>query len=67
MLTSQARLLENHPMWDASIRPRPPDIEPLNPLRVDMLKQYRAETEPRMRESIRLSINAIATALRNNR
>ena len=54
-------------MWDASIRPRPPDIEPLNPLRVDMLKQYRAETEPRMRESIRRSINAIATALRNNR
>jgi phosphoenolpyruvate carboxylase len=63
----QSRLLERHPVLDASIRLRLPYIEPLNLLQVELLKRHRAgETDPRVREGIQLSINAIATALRNS-
>ncbi len=66
-LTRQSRLLERHPALDASIRLRLPYIEPLNLLQVELLKRHRAgETDPRVREGIQLSINAIATALRNS-
>ncbi len=66
-LTGQARLLEKHPVLDASIRLRLPYIEPLNLLQVELLKRHRAgEKDPRVREGIQLSINAIATALRNS-
>jgi len=66
-VTEQTRLLERHPALDASIRLRLPYIEPLNLLQVEMLKRHRAgETDPRVREGIQLSINAIATALRNS-
>ena len=66
-ITGQSRLLERHPVLDASIRLRLPYIEPLNLLQVELLKRHRAgETDPRVREGIQLSINAIATALRNS-
>jgi phosphoenolpyruvate carboxylase len=66
-LTGQTRLLEKHPALDASIRLRLPYIEPLNLLQVELLRRHRAgETDPRVREGIQLSINAIATALRNS-
>jgi phosphoenolpyruvate carboxylase len=66
-VTGQTRLLEKHPMLDASIRLRLPYIEPLNLLQVELLKRHRAgESDPRVREGIQLSINAIATALRNS-
>ena len=66
-ITGQARLLERHPALDASIRLRLPYIEPLNLLQVELLKRHRAgENDPRVREGIQLSINAIATALRNS-
>ena len=66
-ITGQTRLLERHPALDASIRLRLPYIEPLNLLQVELLKRHRAgEKDPRVREGIQLSINAIATALRNS-
>jgi phosphoenolpyruvate carboxylase len=66
-ITGQARLLEKHPALDASIRLRLPYIEPLNLLQVELLKRHRAgETDARVREGIQLSINAVATALRNS-
>jgi phosphoenolpyruvate carboxylase len=66
-ITGQTRLLEKHPALDASIRLRLPYIEPLNLLQVELLKRHRAgEKDPRVREGIQLSINAIATALRNS-
>jgi phosphoenolpyruvate carboxylase len=66
-ITGQSRLLERHPGLDASIRLRLPYIEPLNLVQVEMLKRHRAgEKDPRVREGIQLSINAIATALRNS-
>jgi phosphoenolpyruvate carboxylase len=66
-ITGQSRLLQKHPALDASIRLRLPYIEPLNLLQVELLKRHRAgEADPRVREGIQLSINAIATALRNS-
>jgi phosphoenolpyruvate carboxylase len=66
-ITGQSRLLESNPTLDASIRLRLPYIEPLNLLQVELLKRHRAgETDSRVREGIQLSINAVATALRNS-
>jgi phosphoenolpyruvate carboxylase len=66
-ITGQTRLLQHHPILDASIRLRLPYIEPLNLLQVELLKRHRAgERDTRVREGIQLSINAIATALRNS-
>lgn len=65
--TGQSFLLENTPKLDASIRLRLPYIEPLNLLQVELLKRHRAgEDDERIAEGIQLSINAIATALRNS-
>jgi phosphoenolpyruvate carboxylase len=66
-ITRQTRLLEKNPLLDASIRLRLPYIEPLNLLQVELLKRHRSgETDARVREGIQLSINAVATALRNS-
>lgn len=66
-ITGQSRLLEKKPSLDASIRLRLPYIEPLNLLQIELLKRHRAgETDPRISEGIQLSINAVATALRNS-
>ena len=65
--TGQTRLLEKHPALDASIRLRLPYIEPLNLLQVELLGRHRAgEDDPRIAEALLLSINAIATGLRNS-
>ena len=66
-ITRQTRLLQKNPSLDQSIRLRLPYIEPLNLLQIELLKRHRAgEDDPRVREGIQLSINAIATALRNS-
>jgi len=66
-ITRQTRLLEKHPSLETSIRLRLPYIEPLNLLQIELLKRHRAgEDDPRIGEGILLSINAIATALRNS-
>ena len=66
-VTRQSRLLENHPALDASIRLRLPYIEPLNLLQIELMKRHRTgEADERIGEGILLSINAIATALRNS-
>lgn len=66
-ITGQSRLLEKAPKLDTSIRLRLPYIEPLNLLQIELLKRHRAgEEDPRIPEGIQLSINAIATALRNS-
>ncbi|KFG88383.1 Phosphoenolpyruvate carboxylase [Sphingobium herbicidovorans NBRC 16415] len=65
--TGQSRLLERNPKLDESIRLRLPYIEPLNLLQVELMKRHRGgEDDPRIKEGIELSINAIATALRNS-
>jgi len=66
-VTGQSRLLEKHPGLETSIRLRLPYIEPLNLLQIELMKRHRAgDEDPRIGEGILLSINAIATALRNS-
>ena len=66
-VTRQTRLLEKSPALETSIRLRLPYIEPLNHLQIELLKRHRSgEDDPRIREGIELSINAVATALRNS-
>jgi phosphoenolpyruvate carboxylase len=66
-ITGQTRLLEKNPALEASIRLRLPYIEPLNLLQIELMKRHRAgETDARIAEGIQLTINAIATALRNS-
>ncbi len=65
--TGQSRLLEREPALDRSIRLRLPYLEPLNLLQVELMKRHRAgEQDERVREGIELTINAIATGLRNS-
>ncbi|QMW22303.1 phosphoenolpyruvate carboxylase [Sandaracinobacteroides saxicola] len=66
-ISGQARLLADNPALDASIRLRLPYIEPLNLLQIELLRRFRCgEADERVKEGILLSINAIATALRNS-
>ena len=66
-LTGDSRLLEKSPTLEESVRLRLPYIEPLNLLQIELIKRHRAgEQDPRIAEGIQLSINAIATALRNS-
>jgi phosphoenolpyruvate carboxylase len=66
-ITGQSRLLANNPALDTSIRLRLPYIVPLNLLQIELIKRHRAgEADERIPEGIQLSINAIATALRNS-
>jgi phosphoenolpyruvate carboxylase len=66
-IRGETRLLEKDPALDSSIRLRLPYIEPLNLLQIELLKRSRSgEKDERIHEGIHLSINAIATALRNS-
>jgi phosphoenolpyruvate carboxylase len=65
--TGQSYLLEAHPALNNSILLRLPYIEPLNLLQIELMKRYRSgEADERIGEGIQLTINAIATALRNS-
>jgi phosphoenolpyruvate carboxylase len=65
--TAQSALLEASPSLNNSIRLRLPYIEPLNHLQIELMKRHRAgEDDPRIAEGIQLTINAVATALRNS-
>jgi len=66
-ITGQSRLLERNAALDQSIRLRLPYVEPLNLLQVELLRRHRAgDSDPRVAEGIQLTINAVATALRNS-
>ena len=66
-ITDQPHLLSKNPSLFNSIELRLPYIEPLNHLQIELMKRLRAgEEDPRIGEGIQLSLNAIATALRNS-
>ena len=65
--TGQSHLLEANTALHNSIRLRLPYIEPLNLLQIELMKRHRAgAADERIGEGIQLTINAIATALRNS-
>jgi phosphoenolpyruvate carboxylase len=66
-ITGESGLVENNPKLENSIRLRLPYIEPLNHLQIELLRRFRAgDTNQEVRDGIHLTINAIATALRNS-
>src|SRR5206468_8753397 len=66
-ITGESRLLENNRKLENSIRLRLPYIEPLNHLQIELLRRFRGgETGAKVTDGIHLTINAIATALRNS-
>jgi phosphoenolpyruvate carboxylase len=67
MVTGESRLLEHNRSLENSIRLRLPYIEPLNHLQVELLRRFRSgESGQKVTDGIHLTINAIATALRNS-
>ncbi len=73
-ITGQQALLEQNPALRRSIVNRFPYLDPLNHVQVDMLRRYREQTArgrddenaARIRRSVHISINGIASALRNS-
>ncbi|MCE1182626.1 MAG: phosphoenolpyruvate carboxylase [Rhodocyclales bacterium] len=60
-------LLADNPMLLESLKLRAPYMDPLNHLQVELLKRHRAgETDERVARGIHLSINGIASGLRNS-
>jgi len=66
-ITGQASLLESNPLLARSIRNRFPYLDPLNHMQIELLKRYRAgDTDDDVVTGIHLTINGIATGLRNS-
>ncbi|MFL0578985.1 phosphoenolpyruvate carboxylase [Dietzia sp. 179-F 9C3 NHS] len=65
-ITQQETLLHDNPALARSVRNRFPYLEPLNVLQVELLRRYRAgDQDPDVRTGIQLTMNGLATALRN--
>lgn len=63
----QAELLDSNPLMQRSLRNRPPYIDPLNHLQVELLRKFRhGSTDEATRSGIHMSINGIAAGLRNS-
>ena len=66
-ITGQGELLEDNPALARSFRNRSPYIDPLNHLQVELLRRHRAgEQDEKIKRAILLTINGIATGLRNS-
>lgn len=69
-ITGQTSLLEHNPLLKRSLRNRYPYLDPLNHLQVELLQRYRAgppwSDDLRVRSGIHLTINGVATGLRNS-
>jgi phosphoenolpyruvate carboxylase len=67
---TQAELLADNPLLQRSVRYRFPYLDPLHHLQIELLRRHRAGTEGDDEElvhrGIHLTINGIATALRNS-
>jgi len=66
-VAKQAALLEHYPLLARSIQNRFPYLDPLNHLQVELLRRHRGgDADERVVEGIRLTINGIASGLRNS-
>ena len=68
---TEAELLADNPMLQRSVQYRFPYLDPLHHLQIELLRRYRAASptdadEELVRRGIQLTINGIATALRNS-
>jgi phosphoenolpyruvate carboxylase len=66
-VTGTSRLLQDNPAFARSLLTRTPYIDPLNHLQVALLHRHRSgDDDERVERAIHLSINGIATGLRNS-
>ena len=66
-ITKQMALLEQYPLLARSIQNRFPYLDPLNHLQIELLRRHRGgDADERIVEGIRLTINGIASGLRNS-
>ena len=66
-VTGHETLLHDNPALARSVRNRFPYLEPLNVVQVELLRRYRAgDSDPAVRTGIQLTMNGLATALRNS-
>jgi phosphoenolpyruvate carboxylase len=66
-ILEQHDFLADNPMLKRSLQLRSPYMDPLNHLQVELLKRHRAgETDERVARGIHLSINGVASGLRNS-
>ena len=66
-VTGSATLLQDNPAFARSLLTRLPYIDPLNHLQVALLQRHRAgDNDEKVKRAIHLTINGIATGLRNS-
>lgn len=66
-ITGHDDLLWDNPSLDRSVHNRFPYLEPLNHLQVELLRRYRSgDDSDNVRRGIQLTMNGLATALRNS-
>ncbi len=66
-ILEQDDFLSENPMLKRSLQLRAPYMDPLNHLQVELLKRHRAgETDERVARAIHISINGVASGLRNS-
>ncbi len=66
-ILEQDDFLADNPMLKRSLQLRAPYMDPLNHLQVELLKRHRAgDTDERLARGIHLSINGVASGLRNS-
>ncbi len=66
-VTGNTALLQDNPTFARSLQTRTPYIDPLNHLQVALLQRHRAgDNDERVKRAIHLTINGIATGLRNS-
>jgi phosphoenolpyruvate carboxylase len=66
-ITGQRSFLQSNPSLARSFRNRQPYIDPLNHLQVGLLRRYRSgEQDEKIKRAILLTINGIASGLRNS-
>jgi phosphoenolpyruvate carboxylase len=66
-ITGRRELLQDNPSLARSLRIRAPYIDPLNHLQVELLRRHRAgDSDAAVKRAIHLTINGVASALRNS-
>jgi phosphoenolpyruvate carboxylase len=64
---TQAPLLADNPTLKRSIGDRYPYLEPLNHVQIELIRRYRAgDTDERVQRGIHLTVNGLASGLRNS-
>jgi phosphoenolpyruvate carboxylase len=67
LITGSDQLLADNPVLARSLRNRYPYLDPLHVMQADLLRRYRAgDDDELVQRGIQLTINAIATGIRNS-